>query len=71
MMLQTIGKSFWASFLAMARQGIMFIPLILVLPKIFGLTGVLVSQTFADILSFAVAVPIQLRVLKELKERTL
>lgn len=68
MMLQTIGKAVKASFLAMARQGIMFIPLILILPKIFGLTGVVISQTVADVLSFAVAVPLQLSVLRQFKE---
>ncbi len=69
MMLQTIGKTFWASFLAMARQGIMFIPLILILPQILNLQGVLISQTFADVLSVGVAIPVSLRVLKQFKEK--
>ena len=37
MMLQTIGKSFRASLLAMSRQGLFFIPAVLLLPALIGL----------------------------------
>ena len=67
MMLQSIGKALKASILAAARQGIFFIPLILLLPGIFGLFGVEVCQTVSDILSFALAVPLCVSVLKEMK----
>lgn len=66
MMLQTIGKAFKASLLAMARNGIMFIPAVLILPKIFGLTGVEMAQAVADALSLILAIPITVSVLKEL-----
>lgn len=66
MMLQTIGKAFKASFLAMSRQGIMFIPAVLILPQFFGLLGVEMAQAWADLFSFIVSIPITIGVLKEL-----
>ncbi len=67
MMLQSIGKALKASILAAARQGIFFIPLILILPKIFGLSGVEMCQMVSDLLSFILAVPLCVSVLKEMK----
>lgn len=69
MMLQSIGKGLKASILAAARQGLFFIPLILILPAFFGLLGVEVCQTVSDICSFALAVPLCLSVLKEMKNQ--
>jgi len=66
MMTQTIGKVVKASILAMARQGLMFIPVVLGLPRLFDLTGLLLSQPTADMLSFILAVPMQISELKEL-----
>ena len=67
MMLQSIGKALKASILAGARQGVFFIPLILILPQLFGLFGIQMCQTVSDIFSFALAVPLCLSVLKEMK----
>ena len=66
MMSQTIGKAFRASFLAMARQGLFFVPAVLILPKLLGLTGVEMSQTAADLISFAFSIPLQASLLKEM-----
>lgn len=68
MLLQTIGKSFKASILAMARQGLFFIPAILILPRLLGLFGVEISQMVGDILAFLLALPMGLSVIKELNE---
>jgi len=38
----------------LTRQGFFFIPLILILPKIFGETGVWISFSIADVLSTVV-----------------
>ncbi len=67
MMMQAIGKAVRASIVAMARQGLFFIPLILILPRIFGLTGVEVCQAVADVCAFILAVPLGISVLKEMK----
>ena len=58
MMLQSIGKGLKATICASARNGLFFIPLILILPKLFGLTGVEVTQACADFLTFAVSIPL-------------
>ena len=68
MTLQTIGRSLKASVLAMCRQGLVFVPAILVLPPALGVLGIQLSQPLADALSFCVALPMGLVVLRELKE---
>ena len=66
MLFQSVGKSVRATFLSCCRQGIFFIPLILVLPRVWGLAGVQYSQPIADLLSFFVAVPFMAQFLAEL-----
>ena len=56
MMLQTIGKSFRASLLAMSRQGLFFIPAVLLLPALIGIQGVEIAQPIADVCSFVLAI---------------
>lgn len=67
MMLQTTGNSISANILAASRNGIFFIPLIIILPLIFGLLGVEMCQAVADVLSFLLAVPLVYRLLKKIK----
>lgn len=67
MMLQSIGKAAKASLVAAARQGIFFIPLIWILPLFFGLLGVQMCQTWSDIFSFLVSLPLGISVLREMK----
>ncbi len=57
MMLQSIGKGIKASITASARNGICFIPMILILPVFLGITGVEMAQACADVLSLFIAVP--------------
>ena len=66
MMMQTIGKSVRASILAMARQGLFFVPAVLILPQFFGLFGLQISQPVADVITFAVSIPLQLSVFREM-----
>ena len=68
MTLQTIGRSFRATVLAMCRQGLFFLPLILVLPRLLGITGIQLSQPLSDLCSFLVALPMGIGVLRELQE---
>ncbi len=67
MMLQSIGRAAKASVVAAARQGLFFIPLILILPHFMGLFGVQSCQMFSDIGSFMLALPIGLSELKHMK----
>lgn len=66
MMLQSCGKGVIASITSSARNGIFFIPLILVLPQIFGLTGVEMTQAWADVCTFILCVPIAWKELKKM-----
>ena len=54
---QSLGYVKGATFLASCRQGIFFIPLILILPRVMGETGIQITQAAADLLTFAVSVP--------------
>ena len=67
MMLQATGKGLKASVTASARSGIFFIPLILILPPLLGLTGVEMTQACADALAFLLAVPLAASELKKMK----
>jgi len=65
MYLQTIGRTVPATFLAMARQGVFFIPLVWLLSSTLGMLGIQMSQMVADIFTLAFAIPIQLKVMRE------
>lgn len=51
---QTIGSSRYGLFLSLIRQGLFYVPFILILPKCFGVTGIYFSQPAADILTILV-----------------
>ncbi len=61
---QCLGFVAPATFLASCRQGIFFLPLILLLPALLGLRGVLVTQALSDLLTFAVSIPFHIAILK-------
>lgn len=69
MLHQSIGKSREATFLATTRQGIYFLPLILILPNIWGIFGVQISQSIADILSMLTAIPFALRFFRDIGKK--
>ncbi|MBQ7124124.1 MAG: MATE family efflux transporter [Oscillospiraceae bacterium] len=71
MMTQVIGKSVQATFLAAARQGLFFIPAVLILSGIIDVLGIQLAQSIADIGTFLCAIPIQLKVLKELDNKNI
>lgn len=66
MLHQSLGKSKEATLLAITRQGIYFIPLILILPSVLGLFGVQISQSIADVLSLLTAIPFAVRFFKNM-----
>ena len=65
---QTIGRTVSASILAMARQGLFMIPLVLILPPVFGLIGLELCQPISDSLTLLLAIPLQISVLRHLKQ---
>ena len=67
MTLQTSGQSLSANILAAARNGIFFIPLILILPHWLGLKGVEICQAVCDVLAFLLAVPLIIHFFRSLR----
>lgn len=69
MALQSTSHYGKATFLALCRQGIFFIPVVLILPRIIGLNGVLFAQSISDILTFFVSIFFFISFLKEVKAK--
>ena len=66
MLMQSTRHIKAATFLSMNRQGVYFIPAILILPRLFGLRGVETSQAAADILSAITAIPYLIHMFRKL-----
>ena len=64
---QSTGKAKMAIVLSLLRQCIFLIPLMAILPKIFGLNGVWFAQPTSDIISIII---ISIILLKEIKSYT-
>ena len=69
MLLQSTGNIKSSTFLSCNRQGVYFIPAILILPQLLGLNGVVISQATADFLSVVTAVPYALWFFRKLKKQ--
>lgn len=67
MMMQTTAQTFRASLVALARQGLFFLPLILALPPFLGLLGIQIAQPIADVMSFVLCLFLQTGLLRKLK----
>lgn len=66
MMLQTVGENLRASVLSMARQGLFFIPFILILPRVFDFYGVMAAQPLGDFCAFLLAIPLSTGFLRKM-----
>ena len=66
MSFQSIGKPMLSTITSSMRQGLFFIPLILILAPTFGLTGVEYTQAAAEVLTAAASLPFLLVFLKRL-----
>jgi len=54
---QSLGFAVGATILASCRQGIFFVPLVFLLPYLFGLEGITATQAAADLLTFLISIP--------------
>lgn len=63
---QGLGYVAPATFLASCRQGVFFIPLILILPRQIGLTGIQLTQAIADLLTCVISIPFHLWMVRRL-----
>ena len=70
MTFQSVGKSWKATIMSAMRQGIFFIPLIFILPAIFGLWGVTMTQAASDALTAVACTPFLYSFYKNLTEET-
>lgn len=61
-----MGKAREGCLLGACRQGICFLPAILLLPHILGLNGVILAQPVADVLSFVITIIMAVRLHREL-----
>ncbi|MER0281940.1 MATE family efflux transporter [Clostridioides difficile] len=62
-----LGKAKEGGFLGMCRQGVCFIPIILILPVFYGLNGILYAQPIADLVAAIIAGFMAIKLHKELK----
>ena len=69
MTFQSIRYKWRSTFLSSLRQGVFFIPLVFILPSIFGLDGVEAIQSTSDFLTFLVSVPFFIWIFKMLREK--
>ena len=67
MLFQASGKNKEGMFLSSCRQGIFFIPLVFILPRIFGLTGLELCQPIANTLSALISIPFLIGYFKQKK----
>ena len=69
MLFQTTGKAIRATILAIARQGMVFIPCVLLLPRVIdpAIWGVYLAQPIADVITFLTAVPMAVHILKRFR----
>ena len=68
MLLQTTGKMWRASILGFARQGIILIPIVWLLPPFIGIWGIQIAQPLADLITFCMSVPMTMSVIRSMNE---
>lgn len=66
MTLQALNRVVQASILAVARQGLFFIPVVLIIPRIWGELGIQLAQPVSDVCSLLLTIPMILPLLREL-----
>ena len=69
MSFQSTRKKASATLLSCLRQGLFFIPLILILPLLFNLTGVEIAQALSDFCTFLFTIPFFVKFLRELNKK--
>ena len=61
MFMQNIGNYFSALLISISRQGLFYIPLLYILPALYGKTGIYLLQPLSDFLSFILAIAVVYR----------
>ena len=68
MLFQNIRMPFRSTLLSIGRQGLFFIPAILILPTLYGLHGVIMTQAVADVCTFFLSIPFAVWISRKLKQ---
>ena len=63
---RAVGKGAAGFFLGACRQGVCFVPVILLLPMVWGMNGILYAQPIADVISVVITVFMALHLHREL-----
>lgn len=66
MLFQSVGESKKAILLASIQSGLLFIPLILILPNLIGITGIQIAQPISYVISCMISIPFIIRFFNEL-----
>jgi len=66
---QAVGRKVQAMILGISRQFLILIPLILILPRFFGLDGLWFAYPLADLIASTLTITLLLRELRHLGER--
>jgi Na+-driven multidrug efflux pump len=69
MLLQNIRRTKKATLLAMSRHGYFFYPVFFIVPGIWGLEGLQATMAISDVLTFMVAFPFFISIIRELSAR--
>lgn len=69
MLFQNIRMPIRSTLLSVGRQGLFFIPAILILPQFLGIHGVEMTQAVADTLTFLMSIPFCIWIQRELKRK--
>ena len=70
MMFQSIGYKFNATFLSSLRNGLCFIPVLILASFFFGLSGIQVSQAVADVMTCLACIPFVVSFFRKISKNT-
>lgn len=62
---QALGMTLRGSVVAASRQGFILIPLLLILPRLFGMTGLILCQSVSDVLSLLLCLMLMLPAIRD------
>ena len=68
---QAIRKPMYSILLSLSRQAIVFVPALVILPRFFGLDGVLYAGPIADSISFVITLPMLVYHLRKLRKSSM
>ena len=69
MFTQSIGCGVRSLLISISRQGLCLIPMLLLLPRLLGLTGIQVAQPAADVIAFGLTVFIVTGILRQYRQK--